>query len=101
MGKNLSKSYDEQEKAIQNGEVSFELNIYFIGEEISTIYKRFDALKSQAKKDLFSFWNYYYYEGNFSSQIKEMKKIFDKRRENFSSDPDNNTFKEVIKRNSF
>ena len=96
MGKNLSKSYDEQEKAIQNGEVSFDLNIYFIGEEVSTIYKRFEALKSQSKKDLFSFWNYYYYEGNYSSQLKEMKKIFDKRLENFSSAPDNNTFKEVI-----
>ena len=42
MGKSISKSYKEQEKALKNGEISFDLNLYFIGDEASILYDRFN-----------------------------------------------------------
>ena len=34
MGRNCTKSYEEQKKALEKNIVSFELNLYFIGEDI-------------------------------------------------------------------
>ena len=51
MGKNLSKSYDEQEKAIQNGEVSFELNIFILlGKKFQQFIKDLMLLNPKLKK---------------------------------------------------
>ena len=96
MGKNQSKSYQEQENAIKQKQVSFDLNIYFIGEEISFIYQRFEALKSKPDGGIFCFWNYFYHKGDYESQLKEMSDIYKDNLEKFETDPVNNTFKEVI-----
>ena len=96
MGKNQSKSYQEQENAIKQKQVSFDLNIYFIGEEISFIYQRFEALKSKPDGGIFCFWNYFYHKGDYESQLKEMSEKYKNNLEKFETDPVNNTFKEVI-----
>ena len=77
-------------------EVSFDLNIYFIGDEIDIMYNRFEALKSNPKSGIFCFWNYFYIQGDYETQLKEMSEIYSKNLEKFEKDPVNNTFKEVI-----
>ena len=47
MGSRCSKSYNEQKDAIKNKLISFELNLYFIGEDLSTIYDYFTIQKKQ------------------------------------------------------
>ena len=96
MGNNISSSYKEQEKAIKKKEVSFDMNLYFIGEGISQMYQNFEKIKSQKNNDIFSFWNYYYSEGDYDSQLKTMSAKFKEILKNFEKDPVNNTFKEVI-----
>ena len=96
MGKNQSKSYKEQENAIHEKQVSFGLNIYFIGEDIQYMYKRFETIKSNPKSGIFYFWNFFYVQGDFEAQLKAMNEIYAKNLEKFESDPVNNTFKEVI-----
>ena len=96
MGSSTSKSYKEQENAIMKKEVSFDLNIYFIGDEIDIMYNRFEALKSNPKSGIFCFWNYFYIQGDYETQLKEMSEIYSKNLEKFEKDPVNNTFKEVI-----
>ena len=96
MGKSISKSYKEQENAIKKKQVSFDLNIYFIGDEIEFMFKRFEALKSNPQSGIFCFWNYFYIQGDYETQLKAMSEIYYKNLENFESEPVNNTFKEVI-----
>ena len=96
MGKNISRSYKEQKKAIEEKEVSFDLNLYFIGEDIKLIYERFESLKSQNTGDIYSFWNYFYHKGEYKSQLEEIGKLFKKKQEKFEEDCENNSFKEVI-----
>ena len=62
MGKNQSKSYKEQENSIHEKQVSFGLNIYFIGEDIQYMYKRFETLKSNPKSGIFYFWNFFIFK---------------------------------------
>jgi hypothetical protein len=45
MGSNCTKSYEEQKKALEKNIVSFELNLYFIGEDICPLYKNFNSRK--------------------------------------------------------
>ena len=96
MGNKISKSYKEQENAIKNGEISFDLNIYFIGEKASYIYQNFCNLKQNDKSGVFCYWNYFYHNGEYSEQVKEMSNLFTKKQELFEKDPEKNTFKEVI-----
>ena len=39
MGSKASKNYEQQEKALANNDISFNLNLYFIGENISILYE--------------------------------------------------------------
>jgi len=97
MGNNIDRTYKEQEKAIGSKKISFELNIYFIGEEVNIIYERFKALKEN-NDDIYSFWNYYYHDGedkSFQSQKEGISKIFKEKQEKFKEDP-KNSFKEVV-----
>ena len=96
MGKSISKSYKEQEKALKNGEISFDLNLYFIGDEASILYDRFNILKHQQIKDIFSEWNYFFHKGDYQSQLKEITAIFKNKQDKFMQDPVKNTFKETI-----
>ena len=76
MGKSISKSYKEQENAIKKKQVSFDLNIYFIGDEIEFMFKRFEALKSNPQSGIFCFWNYFYIQGDYETQLKAMSEIY-------------------------
>ena len=96
MGNNSSKSYQEQEKAIRNGEISFDLSIYFIGEKAQYIYQNFYNLKKIEKSGVFRYWNYFYHKGEYSEQVKEMEKLFRIKQELFEKDPEKNKFNEVI-----
>lgn len=96
MGNQVTKSFKEQEKAILEGEVSFSMNLYFIGEEIEKLYENFEKLKSQKKKDIFSYWNYYYHKGDYKSQLENIGAKFKENLEKFESDPVKNSFKEVV-----
>jgi hypothetical protein len=60
MGSNFTKSYEEQKKALEKNIVSFELYLYFIGEDICPLYKIFNIRKQQDTGEIYSFWNYYY-----------------------------------------
>ena len=60
------------------------------------MYNRFEALKSNPKSGIFCFWNYFYIQGDYETQLKEMSEIYSKNLEKFEKDPVNNTFKEVI-----
>ena len=74
MGGNQTNLYEEQKKAIESGQISFDINIYLIGENIKSLY---DLLNNETKKEtgnLFSYWNYFYIEGNYENQLKEAEK---------------------------
>jgi len=96
MGKDISKSYQEQEKAIKEKQISFNLNVYFIGDDISFIYQRFEKLKSNPNSGIFFYWNLFYQKGNYETQLKAMSDTFRKHLEKFEEDPKKNTFKELI-----
>ena len=95
MGSNCTKSYEEQKKALEKKIISFELNLYFIGEDIEPLYKNFNSRKQQDTGEIYSYWNYYYCQGNYEKQLEEMQKIFKEKQENFKKNPAN-IFKEVI-----
>jgi len=95
MGSNLTKSYAEQEKALKNKIISFELNLYFIGEDIYPLYQNFNSRKLQDTGEIYTFWNYYYCKGDYEKQLDEMKKKFKEKQDNFKKNPAN-IFKEVI-----
>lgn len=75
--------------------LSFELNLYFIGEDIYPLYKNFDIRKKQDTGEIYTYWNYIYCEGNYEDQLDGIKKKFIEKRDNFKKNPDN-IFKEVI-----
>ena len=96
MGGNQTNLYEEQKKAIESGQISFDINIYLIGENIKSLY---DLLNNETKKEtgnLFSYWNYFYIEGNYENQLKEAEKIFLEKQNDFINDPVEKKFKEVI-----
>ena len=94
-GKSYTKSYKEQQKAIEKKLISFDLNIYFIGEDITPLYKNMIDRKKQDCGDIYCYWNYYYHEGNYEEQLEEMYTEFKKRQDDFKDDP-KNPFKELI-----
>ena len=95
MGNNFTKSYEEQKKALAKKILSFELNLYFIGEDIYPLYKNFDRRKQQDTGEIYTYWNYIYCEGNYENQLEGIKNKFIEKRDNFKKNPDN-IFKEVI-----
>lgn len=95
MGSNYTKSYEEQKKALAKNIISFELNLYFIGEDIYPLYQNLNNRKKQDTGEIYTYWNYNYCEGNYEKQIDGIKKIFKERQENFKKNP-SNSFKEVI-----
>ena len=95
MGSNYTKSYEEQKKALEKNIISFELNLYFIGEDIEPLYKNFSSRKQQDTGEIYTYWNYYYYQGKYEKQLEEMKKKFKEKKDNFKKNPAN-MFKEVI-----
>lgn len=96
MGKKFSKSFSEQENAIEKGEISFNLNIYFVGEEISIIYERFVSDKSNGKSGLLSYWNYIYQKGNYNEQLNAIAQLFKEKKDKFKKNSIINKFNEVI-----
>ena len=60
------------------------------------MYQRFEKLKSHPNSGIFFYWNLFYQEGNYETQLKAMSEIFRKHLEKFEDDPKKNTFKEVI-----
>ena len=95
MGSRCSKSYNEQKDAIKNKLISFELNLYFIGEDLSTIYDYFTIQKKQ--DNIYSYWNYDYYPSlSYEKQLEKINEDFQKVQTNFKKDSKNNIFKEVI-----
>ena len=60
------------------------------------IYNTFCKNKENEKTGVFCYWNYFYHNGDYSSQVKEMSQQFTKRLELFEKDPEKNTFKEVV-----
>lgn len=95
MGNNCNKSYEEQQKALAKNIISFELNLYFIGEDIRPLYEILDNKKKQNTGEIYTYWNYNYIEGNYEKQFDGIKKIFKVKQENFMKDP-KYSFKEVI-----
>ena len=96
MGGNQTNLYEEQKKAVESGKISFDLNIYLIGENIKPL---FELLKIETKKEdgnLFSYWNYFFTEGNYENQLKEAQKIFLEKQNDFINDPLKKKFKEVL-----
>ena len=82
MGSKASKNYDQQEKALKNNEISFNLNLYFIGENISFLYE--DLLEKKKTSNLiFSFWEYFYFPGNYNEQLEKNKDEFLKHQSEF------------------
>jgi predicted GTPase len=95
MGNKNYCSYEYQKKAIKEGKISFELNLYFIGEDIYPLYENMKRIKQRDKGEIYDYWNYYFHQGNYEKQLEEIEKIFKKRKESFKTDP-KNIFKEVI-----
>jgi len=84
-----------KKKALENKSISFELNLYFIGEVIYPLYQNFNSKKQQDTGEIYTFWNYYYCEGNYEKQLYEMKKKFKEKQDNFKKNSAN-IFKEVL-----
>ena len=96
MGGNQPTSYEEQKKAIENGLISFDLNNYFIAENIEPIYDMIKNSKKEENESIFSFWKYYYTIGKYEEQLKSMHKLFSEKQENYFKNPKENSFKETI-----
>ena len=96
MGGNQPTSYEEQKKAIENGLISFDLNNYFIAENIEPIYDMIKNSKKEENESIFSFWKYYYTIGKYEEQLKSMHKLFSEKQENYFKNPKENSFKEAI-----
>ena len=96
MGGKQPNSYDEQKKAIEDGKISFDLNLYLIGENINQLYDNLEKAKNQENGSLFSYWNYYYIKGLYEDQIKNIQNIYDQKLKDCKNDPVKNKFKEVI-----
>ena len=95
MGNNQTSSYDEQTKAIKNKMISFELNLYFIGNDICSLCDNMEKEKNQGKGGVVSYWNFFYYTGNYEEQLINIKSSFLNRLNNFKEDI-TKKFKEVI-----
>ena len=96
MGSKQTNSYEEQKKAIENGEISFDINIYLIGENIKSMYDLMEKTTKEENGSLFSYWNYYFIEGEYENQLKESSKKFIEKQNAFIKNPVKNKFKEVI-----
>ena len=92
MGGNQPTSYEEQKKAIENGLISFDLNNYFIAENIEPIYDMIKNSKKEENESIFSFWKYYYTIGKYEEQLKSMHKLFSEKQENYFKNPKENSF---------
>ena len=95
-GHSNANSYEEQKEAIKKGLISFDLNIYLIGENINLLYSLFKKSKIEDNGSLFSFWEYYYKEGNYDEQLKNANENFKINQEKMIKDPEYKLFKEVI-----
>ena len=95
MGNNQTSSYDEQTNAIKNKMISFELNLYFIGNDICFLCENMEKEKNQGKGGIICYWNFFYYTGNYEEQLISIKSSFLKRLNNFKEDI-TQKFKEVI-----
>ena len=95
MGNNQPSSYDEQINAIKKGNISFELNLYFIGNDISSFYENMKKEKKSDNGGILCYWNFFYYSGNYEEQLENIKNNFIKKLNNFKKDY-RQIFKEVI-----
>ena len=96
MGGSQPNLFNEQKEAIKNGLISFDINIYFIGENIESLYTLFENKKKEETDSLFSYWKYFYNKGDYEYQLKTAKEKFEKIQKKYIDNPDSNTFKEVI-----
>ena len=77
MGSNCTKSYEEQKKALEKKIISFELNLYFIGEDIEPLYKNFNSRKQQDTGEIYSYWEIFYsISNNFCSSTFSCTSLF-------------------------
>jgi len=85
MGNKASSNYEQQEKAIKNNDISFKLNLYFIGDNISLLYNNLIEKKKNINENtiLFSFWEYFFFEGNYDEQLKKINDEFLKHQNEF------------------
>lgn len=95
MGSSLPKSYKEQKNAIEKGDISFGLNIYFVGEGIDFLYNELKKFTKDENGNIFSYWNYYYTEGPYKTQLEQVEIEFLKIQEKYENDL-NTPFKEVL-----
>ena len=61
--------------------ISFDLNLFFLGEFIYPLYHNLNIKKQQDNGEVYDYWNYIYQEGNYEKQLEGMKNIFQKRQE--------------------
>ena len=72
MGNTNYYSYEYQKKAIKEGKISFELNLYFIGEDIYPLYEIMKNKKQKDNGEIFDYWNYYFSQGNYEEHLEEI-----------------------------
>ena len=96
MGSSQTNSYYEQKKAIEDGLISFDLNIYMLGENINYLYNILENAKKEENGSLFSYWNFFFVEGDFEKQLKAIKEKFTKIKNLFKVNPKKYKFHEVI-----
>ena len=96
MGINITKP---DEKKNINTKEDFELNIYFLGETISPIYKVFLSKKETKSGDIYDYWNYNYYEGSYQEQLKQIRDKFSEVQNKFRKTKieDNKNFQNIFK----
>ena len=95
MGNDQTSSYDKQTKEINNKMKSFELNLYYIGDGIISLYEKMENDKKQDKGGIEYYWNFFHYTGSYEEQLEKAKNLFINRLNNFKKDY-TNIFKEVI-----
>ena len=94
MGNNQISPYEEQTNAIRTKKISFELNLYFIG-DLFTLYENMKKGKEQNKRGIICYWNFFYYSGNYEEQFENIKNSFINQLNNFKKG-NIQIFKEVI-----
>jgi hypothetical protein len=95
MGNDKASSYDKQTKEINNKMISFELNIYYIENDIISLFEKIENGQKQDKGGIESYWNFFQYIGSYEEQLENAKNLFINRINNFKRDY-TKTFKEVI-----
>ena len=60
MGSNDSNSYEHQKNTIPEKKISFDLHLYFLGEDIYPLHQNLNIKKQQDKGEIYDYRNYIY-----------------------------------------